>query len=45
MVLGSEGESRYSPNILAVEGKLRTDAAMRTMKERGAKMLVTNPGD
>lgn len=45
MVLGSEGENRYSPNIMTAEGKLRTDAAMRVMKEKGAKMLVTNPGN
>lgn len=45
VVLGSEGEIRYSPNIMTAQGKLRTDAAMRIMKGKGAKMLVTNPGN
>lgn len=44
MVMGSEGTRRHSPTVMTGEGKEETDKAMRLMLERGAHMLVTNPG-
>lgn len=44
MVAGSAGARPYSPNIMTGAGKEETDNAMRIMLEKGAKMLVTNPG-
>lgn len=42
--MGSNGVRRYSPTIMTGEGKQETEDFMRVMLERGAKMLVTNPG-
>ena len=44
MVAGSKGTRRYSPTVMTGEGKEETHKAMRLMLERGAPMLVTNPG-
>lgn len=44
MVMGSEGTRRHSPTVMTGEGKEETDNAMRVMLQRGAHMLVTNPG-
>lgn len=44
MVAGSKGTRRYSPTVMTGEGKDETHKAMRLMLERGAPMLVTNPG-
>ena len=42
--MGSEGTRRHSPTVMTGEGKEETDKAMRVMLQRGAHMLVTNPG-
>lgn len=44
MVTDSKGTRRYSPTVMTGEGKEETDKAMRLMLDRGAPMLVTNPG-
>lgn len=44
MVTDSKGTRRYSPTVMTGEGKEETHKAMRLMLERGAPMLVTNPG-
>lgn len=44
MVAGSKGTRRYSPTVMTGEGKEETHKAMQLMLERGAPMLVTNPG-
>lgn len=44
VVSDSKGTRRYSPTVMTGEGKEETHKAMRLMLERGAPMLVTNPG-
>lgn len=44
VVADSNGTRRYSPTVMTGEGKEETHKAMRLMLERGAPMLVTNPG-
>lgn len=40
----SKGSTRFSPTIMTGEGKAETEKGMQLMVERGAPMLVTNPG-
>lgn len=44
VVADSTGVQHYTPTVMTGEGKEQTHKAMRLMLERGAPMLVTNPG-